>query len=109
LPVVELNVIPAGSAPVSVTVGAGNPVVLTVNDPACPTVKVAVAELVMAGDCRTVSVNDWLAVPEELVAVNVSRYVPPVAAAGVPDSACVAGLKLRPAGSAPDSESVGAG
>ena len=40
---------PAGSVPVCDTVGAGKPVVVTVNVPAVPTVKVVVAALVIAG------------------------------------------------------------
>jgi len=44
-----LNVTPAGSAPVSLNVGAGVPVAVTVNVPAVPTVKVVLVELVIAG------------------------------------------------------------
>ena len=43
------NVMPPGSAPVSLRVGVGNPVVVTVNVPAVPTVKVVLLALVMAG------------------------------------------------------------
>ena len=73
MPVAELKVTPVGSAPDSVIVGGGKPVAVTVNAPAWPTVKVVVAALVIAGDCRTVSVKDWLAVPAKLVDVNVIR------------------------------------
>lgn len=43
------NVTPAGRAPVSETVAAGDPVVVTVNDPLEPTLKAVVAALVIAG------------------------------------------------------------
>ena len=43
-----LNVTPLGNAPDSLTVGAGNPVAVTVNDPAVPTVNVVLAPLVIA-------------------------------------------------------------
>ena len=44
------NTSPAGSgAPPRVRDGAGNPLVVTVNDPAAPTVNVALAALVIAG------------------------------------------------------------
>src|SRR5215472_5970357 len=48
-PVVVLNVTPVGSAPVSLNVGAGNPVAVTVKVPAVPTVKVVLFALVIAG------------------------------------------------------------
>ena len=44
-----LKVTPVGSAPDSVIVGAGNPVAVTVNEPATPTVNVVLFALVMAG------------------------------------------------------------
>ena len=44
-----LKVTPAGSAPDSVIVGAGNPVAVTVNEPAVPWVNVVLLALVMAG------------------------------------------------------------
>ena len=44
-----VNVTPAGSAPVLDSVGAGNPVVVTVNVPAPPRPKVVAAALVIAG------------------------------------------------------------
>ena len=40
---------PVGSGPACETVGAGKPVVVTVNEPGVPTVKVVVAALVIAG------------------------------------------------------------
>jgi len=48
-PVPALNVTPDGSEPVSVRVGVGEPVTVTGNDPAAPTVKVALFALVNAG------------------------------------------------------------
>ena len=47
-PVAALNVTPLGSVPVSVNVGAGLPVAVTVNVPAVPTVKVVLFALVIA-------------------------------------------------------------
>ena len=46
-----LNVTPLGSAPDSVMLGAGVPVAVTANEPAVPSVKVALLALVMAGAC----------------------------------------------------------
>jgi len=48
-PVPALKVIPEGSAPDSERVGAGDPVAVTVNEPAVPGVKVVLLALVMAG------------------------------------------------------------
>ena len=47
--VAALKVTPLGSAPVSLSVGAGVPVAVTVNVPAVPTMNVALAALVMVG------------------------------------------------------------
>jgi hypothetical protein len=52
-----LNDTPAGKAPVSLNVGVGEPVAVTVNVPAVPTVKVVVFALVIAGTWFTVSVK----------------------------------------------------
>jgi len=49
-----LNVTPAGSEPVSLSVGAGVPVAVTVNVPAAPTVKVVLVRLVIAGATPTI-------------------------------------------------------
>ena len=57
----SVKVTPAGSAPVSVRAAVGNPVVVTVNVPAWPTVKVALAALVIAGAWSTVRVKLWVA------------------------------------------------
>ena len=43
------NVTPPGRAPLSLTVGVGKPVVVTVNVPDAPVVNVVAAALVMAG------------------------------------------------------------
>ena len=45
----SVKVTPEGSAPVWVKDAAGVPVVVTVNDPALPVVKVALSALVIAG------------------------------------------------------------
>src|ERR1035441_5737326 len=97
----ELSVTPPGSGPVSVNVGAGYPVVVTVNEPSVFTVKVVLAALVMAGGCLTVRVK--LCVPAgaaPLLAVIVIAYEPPVPAPGVPLNTPAA-LRVTPLGSAP--------
>jgi hypothetical protein len=70
------NVTPLGSVPVSVKVGVGDPVAVTVKLPAAPTVNVVLLALVIAGaTCAvfTVRVNAWLAgLPTPLLAVIVS-------------------------------------
>ena len=58
------KVTPLGSAPVSVITMlafVGNPVVVTVNVPATPSLKVALFALVIAGDWITVRVKFWVA------------------------------------------------
>ena len=52
---------------------------------AVPAVSVTVAALVKAGGLATVSVNAWLVVPVEFLALKVSGYGPLAAAVGVPD------------------------
>jgi hypothetical protein len=55
-----VSVTPAGSAPVRVIdidAPVGVPLVVTVNEPAAPTVKSALLALVIAGGCFTVSVK----------------------------------------------------
>ena len=55
-------------------VAVGNPVVDTVNEPAWPTVKIALLALVMAGDRPTVRVKFWVALGEmPLAAVKVKE------------------------------------
>jgi hypothetical protein len=60
-PVLELNVTPLGSAPVSLRVGVGKPVAVIVNEPELPTVKVVAVALVIAGAWFTVNVKLWVA------------------------------------------------
>ena len=70
-PVDALNVTPLGKVPASLSVGAGEPVAVTVNVPACPAVKLVVLALVIAGACRTVKVKLCTAAePTPLEAVN---------------------------------------
>jgi hypothetical protein len=69
--------------------GFGKPVAVTVKVPATPTVKVALAALVIVGASFTVSIKGCVAVPAELLAVKVIGYVPPVPAGGVPLSVAV--------------------
>jgi len=110
VPVAAVNVTPVGSEPVSLSVGVGLPVAVTVNVPAVPTVKVALFVLVIAAAWFTVNVKFWVAsAPAPLCAVNVIGYVPAVPADGVPLNAPVAALNVTPAGSVPASLSVGAG
>src|SRR5207245_3753352 len=71
-PVVALNVTPLGKVPVSLKVGVGKPVAVTVKLPAVPTVNVVLLALVMVGAWFTVSVKLCVAfVPTPLAAVNV--------------------------------------
>ena len=55
-PVVGFKVTPLGNTPVSVNVGVGNPVAVTVNVPAVPTVNVVLFALVMVGGWVTLIV-----------------------------------------------------
>ena len=70
-----VNVTPEGSAPVRTSVGVGEPVVVTLNNPLAPTVNVVALALVIAGACDdacTVSVNACCADEAPLEAVKVS-------------------------------------
>ena len=49
------------ASPLSLSVGVGTPVVVTVKLPAVPTVKVVLLALVMAGAWLTVRVKFWVA------------------------------------------------
>jgi len=89
--------------------GFGVPVVVTVNVPRVPTVKVVLLALVIAGAWSTVSVKLCIVLPELLVALKVSGYVPPVPAAGVPLRTPVAGANVTPVGNVPVSLNVGLG
>ncbi len=107
------KVMPPGNAPVSVSAGAGKPVVVIVKGDAVPVTRVSALALVISGACRTVRVNNWVAAaPTPLVAEIVIGYVPPVPAPGVPASVAVPSPLLvneTPAGSAPVDEIVAAG
>src|ERR1700691_617841 len=106
--VAALNVTPLGSVPVSLSVGVGEPVAVTVNVPAVPTTKLVLFALVIAGALPTVSVNVCTALlPTPLLAVNVILNGLPVVDVGVPLSTPF--VKLTPLGSAPDPVIVGAG
>ena len=68
----RVRVTPLGRVPVSVNVGAGKPVAVTVKVPAVPTVKVVALPEVMDGAWSTVSVKLWVALGQvPLVAVMV--------------------------------------
>src|SRR4051812_24621670 len=102
----SVNVMPLGSAPVSVSVVAvGYPAaVVTVKLwPARSEVKVAVLALVMVGGALTVSVKLWVAlVLAPLLAVMVMVKAP--ATVGVPAMVAVPlwlSVKVTPAGSVP--------
>src|SRR5262245_33634512 len=66
------KVTPAGSVPVTLSVGVGTPSAATVKVPGVPAVKVVVSALVNVGDAFTVSVKFWIADPLPLAAVKVS-------------------------------------
>jgi hypothetical protein len=59
----SVSVTPDGSVPDSVMTAVGLPVVVTVDVPGVPSVKVAEAALVIAGACATVMVRVCDAVP----------------------------------------------
>src|SRR5208337_3558153 len=66
------NITPLGKAPVSLRLGVGEPVAVTVKLPAAPTVKAALLALVMAGAWLTVRVKVWaVGLPTPLEAVKV--------------------------------------
>ena len=69
----SVNVTPPGKVtPPCAMDGVGNPVVVTVKAPACPTTNVVPAALVMAGAWLMVNVKFWAGVePAVLVAVKV--------------------------------------
>jgi hypothetical protein len=72
IPVAGVNVTPVGSAPVSLSVGVGIPVAVTVNVPAVPAVNIVLLALVITVAGFTVSVKLCVAsVPTPLLAVNV--------------------------------------
>ena len=102
-----VNVTPAGRAPDSTIVGAGNPVALGVNEWLKPFVKIALAGEVMTGAEPTVSVKDWVTgVPIPFDAVTVIGKTP--FWVDVPESTPVE-VRVTPVGRVPVSLSVGAG
>lgn len=77
-PVAALNVTPVGKAPLSLSVGVGKPVAVTVNEPPVSTRNMALFALVIAGgevDCRiekgekdvTLPQMTWFTVSTEVV------------------------------------------
>ena len=101
----SVNVSHDGSVPVSVNEHvAGTPAVVTVKVPACPTVKVVPARLVIWHAWLTVRVKLWVALKGaiRLRAVIVNVYVPVAPVAGIPESVAVPfplSLNLTPDGS----------
>src|SRR5229473_3384164 len=105
------NVTPAGKVPLSVLLGVGDPLVVTLNVPAAPTWNVTAFALVNAGALFTVSVKLCVAFGlTPFCAVNVMTKVP--VAVGVPLSVPVPLPLLRnvtPASKAPLSVMLGVG
>src|SRR6267143_399673 len=105
------NVTPAGKAPLSVMLGVGNPLVVTVNVPATPTWNEVAFALVIAGAWPTVSVKFCVTFGvTPFCAVNVMANVPD--AVGVPLSVPVPlplSRNVTPAGKAPLSVMLGVG
>ncbi len=110
-PVPGVKVTPVGRVPDSARVGVGEPVAVTVNVPAEPSVKVVWLAEVMAGavpEVFTVRVKAWVAgEPTPLVAVKVIGNEPDWV--GVPARTPVPGVKVTPVGRVPDSARVGVG
>ena len=91
--------VPGRAAPPIAIAGAGKPVVVTVNVPACPTVNVVALALVISGASFTTSVIACDPVqPAASMATKVSGNEPP--SVGVPSSTPAA-ERFIPAGSAP--------
>lgn len=95
------NVTPDGSAPVSLSVGVGTPVVVTLNVPAAPTVNVALLPLVIAGGLSTVIVNAVAAEDCPKVSLRVSVIEIVVCVVGVPDTTPVLELSDSPSAGRP--------
>ena len=75
-PLAALNVTPPGKVPDRDSVGAGEPVAVTVNEPAVPTVNVALFALVIAAGCGVTLPVTYVQVRISWVAVK--PPVPPV-------------------------------
>jgi hypothetical protein len=98
---------PAGSDPVSVSVGTGEPLVLTVKVYVVPTVAMLVAALLIAGAWLTVSTNDCVAKPPGVLAVMLIVNTPPLV--GVPLMVAVPlplFVNVVPPGRVPERDSV---
>ena len=109
-PAVKLN--NRGSGPLSVMVGSGNPIVVTLMLVVLPTFVVATGADVMAGDWSTDSTKVCEADPSALEAFSVIRYVPPLPPAGVPPIVAVPfalAVKRTPPGRVPVSVMEGTG
>src|ERR1700733_14147475 len=104
-----LNIPPLGNFPDLVIVGVGEPVAVTTNVPADPTVNVVLARLVIIGPWFTVSVKFAVVVPTLFVAVKEMGKLPVVPAAAVPPRIPVTLFSVMPLGSAPLSVNNGAG
>ncbi len=104
------NVRPAGSVPVSVSAGAGWPVVVTVHEPGVPTGSCAVDALVTAGASRTTTDRCCSSVPASFVARTTTGKVPETsgAPAMTPEPSANAS-NSRPGGSEPTRLSVAVG
>ncbi len=86
IPVAVLNVTPVGNVPVSASVGAGEPVAVTLNDPSAPKVNVVLFPLAIAAVWFTARVKLCVAsAPTPLCAVIVIRKLP-AGPVGVPAS-----------------------
>src|SRR5258708_39955664 len=105
------NATPLGKVPLSVMLGVGDPVVVTVNEPASPTWNVVVFALVIVGAWFTVSVKFCVAFGlTPFCAVKVIGNVP--GAVGVPLSVPVPlplSRNVTPAGKVPLSVMIGVG
>jgi hypothetical protein len=115
VPEPAVKVTPDGSEPLSVIAADGVPLARTVKEKEVPDLTVSDAALVKAGAdaVPTVRVKDWMAVPDELVAMMKRLFPPPpVVAVGVPAMVAVPLpllVKVTPAGRFPNSDNVGAG
>jgi hypothetical protein len=74
--VLALNVTPFGRAPLSLNVGAGFPVAVTVNVPVWPTANAVLLALVITGAWAAVTVNGWVKSCAELPSVTRTVWEP---------------------------------
>ena len=87
------NVTPLGSAPVSVRAGVGDPVDVSVNDPAEPTANVVLLALVMVGAVEPVPLPTVKFTPLLATPPTVTTTLPVVAPAGT-DVAMLVALQV---------------